>query len=107
MLFWNLRGSGRKVAWLSFREIEGELEGITAWLEHDLGGQYYAFMSDAIIRGGGRARIGFAADSSSLERLKEWVSRLSSFRIHTYPEWSICTYDDCALWDQPPHILER
>jgi len=106
VLFWNLRGSGRKAVWLSFRELEGELEGITEWLESDLGGQYYAYMSGTAIVGREAARIGFAADASSLGRLEGLVGRLSTRRTHTDPEWRICAYDDCTLWDQPPQVLE-
>ena len=37
VLFWNLRGSGRKVIWLSFSELETELERVADWLGSVLG----------------------------------------------------------------------
>ena len=105
VLFWNLRGSGRSVTWLSFSELECELTRVAEWLDSDLGGGIYELRSDTRILSADSSRIGFAAAVSSLARLEELVGRLSTLRTSKYPEWRTCVYGS-HLWDQPPLVLK-
>ena len=80
-------------------------ERVTKWLESDVGGGFYAFMSNTAILGPGAARVGFAVDEPSFGRLEQLVSQLSPLRTHTSPEWPIYTYDDSPSGTDRPESL--
>jgi hypothetical protein len=106
VLFWNLRGSGRKATWLSFSEVRGELGRIARWLGSDLGGNHHAMFTNAVGLGAGRGRIGFASKATDAAALSDLVGCLRRQCQSILRDWELYTFDEWVAWDQPAFILE-
>jgi hypothetical protein len=106
-LFWNLRASRQLVAWLSFIELEGSLDDVTAWLDSDYGGIYYTFVSS-----GSGSEIIFSSPIDQLPRLQRIVDEMKERRSTQFLEfldWQVLPAEQLIVYEfeRPYSIYER
>lgn len=100
-LFWNLRATEVYVAWLSFLDLERNLDPIVQWLESDYGGSYYSMY--------GGLEIGFSSSKGNITRLEAIVEKLNGEkRKADYPYWKTLPYNDLISYDYiRPYIKQE
>ena len=100
-LFWNLRANGFHVAWLSFHQIEEDLEAVALWLDSDSGGLFY-WMSTG-------SDIAFSSSKEDFTRLQVVFNKVLGLRRQNYPLWNYLQYDDLIFYNyiQSPLLEER
>ena len=88
-LFWNLRANGFHVAWLSFQQIEKDLEAVALWLDSDSGGVFY-WMSNG-------SNIAFSSSREDFTRLQVVFNKILGLRRQNYPLWKYVQYNDLVF----------
>jgi len=99
-LFWNLRANGFYVAWLSFFELENDLNSVASWLESDSGGLFY-WMSNG-------SNIVLSSSQKDFTRLQVVFGKLQALQKQNYPLWNVLHHNDLMLYDYiRPSILDE
>ena len=81
-VFWNLRANGYGVAWLSFSEIENNIDEVIRWCSNDR-------LSLRLIKSG----VTFSSSSNNVARLQTIVDKLESKRSQVSPTYNCVPYD--------------
>jgi len=98
VLFWNLRASDIYTVWLSFSEMEDDLEAIAKWLGSDYGGGFYVMGGEVV----------FSAAKCDLRRLHDIVGRLEKVGVRRLPHCKIVNRDDLISYSYVrPHLVQE
>lgn len=102
VLFWNLRASGFYVSWLSFIDVENNVDALVKWLEYDYGGGYYS-----LVMGQG-SDIVFASTNQNIARLQLIFNELQGKRKEKTPIlWRIETYEKLVFYSYARPCFQR
>ncbi len=98
-LFWNLRACEVNVAWVSFDEVEQNMDAVTAWLESQRSFIFYSL--------GSRSGVHFSSSDSELPRLHNLVKELRSRKTKDHPHWYVVPRKDLIRYDYNRRSLSQ
>lgn len=102
LLFWNIRATDTKAAWLSFSEIVKDADELSRWLDSDYGGAFYSIID------GIRSGFTFSSRKDDLSRLHALLGTLQEKRRRNYPEWAVVDFDELVSYNfSRPHVKKE